>query len=145
MDKNNELIKELRELKQDCIYQDEMKNLMEIEDASLTKIYTNLRQMKEMSLDVGNLDEKVKFVLEQFVKTEKSLIKSLEKRQSILTKIDTMSQPYKNVLYFRYVCMKSFDEIADKMNYSTKRIYQLHQKALEIYCQRYEKKQINSN
>ena len=36
------------------------------------------------------------------------------------------------------MCMKTFDEIGEKMNYSTKRIYQLHQKALEIYCERFQ-------
>ena len=138
MKSENKLIKELEDLKQDCVYLEEMKGFMETEDASLTKIYTKLRQMREMDLDVGNLDERIKFVLEEFVKGEKRVIKALEKRQLMLSRIDKMSQPFKNVLYFRYVCMKTFDEIALKMNYSTKRIYQLHQKALEIYCQRYE-------
>ena len=138
MKSENKLIKELEDLKQDCVYLGEMKGFMETEDASLTKIYTKLRQMREMDLDVGNLDERIKFVLEEFVKGEKRVIKALEKRQLMLSRIDKMSQPFKNVLYFRYVCMKTFDEIALKMNYSTKRIYQLHQKALEIYCQRYE-------
>ena len=138
MKSENKLIKELEELKQDCVYLEEMKGFMESEDASLTKIYTKLRQMRELDLDVGNLDERIKFVLEEFVKGEKRVIKALEKRQLMLSRIDKMNQPFKNVLYFRYVCMKTFDEIALKMNYSTKRIYQLHQKALEIYCQKYE-------
>lgn len=137
MKSENKLIKELEELKQDCVYLEEMKGFMESEDASLTKIYTKLRQMRELDLDVGNLDERIKFVLEEFVKGEKRVIKALEKRQLMLSRIDKMNQPFKNVLYFRYVCMKTFDEIALKMNYSTKRIYQLHQKALEIYCQKY--------
>lgn len=138
MKKQNKLIKQLEGLKQDCVYLDQMKSFMETEDLSLTKIYTNLRHMKEMNLDVGNLDEKIKFILEEFVKGEKFVIKALEKRQDMLAKIDTMSQPYKNVLYFRYVCMKTFDEIALKMNYSTKRIYQFHQKALDIFCEKYD-------
>lgn len=138
MKNKNELIRQLEELKHDAMYLDEMKSLMEAEDNNLTKIYTNLRHMKEMDLDVGNLDVKVKSILEKFVKGEKNLIHALEKRQGILTKIDTMSQPYKNVLYFRYVGMCTFDEIADKMKYSTKRIYQLHQSALQMYCDRFK-------
>jgi DNA-directed RNA polymerase specialized sigma subunit len=138
MKNKNKLIKQLEELKQDCVYLEEMKGFMETEDLSLTKIYTNLRHMKELDLNVGNLDERIKHVLEEFVKSEKRVIKALEKRQLMLTRIDTMDQPFKNVLYFRYVCMKTFDEVAMKMNYSTKRIYQLHQKALDIYCDRYQ-------
>ena len=43
-----------------------------------------------------------------------------------------LEQPYRNILFYRYIKFMTFDEIALKMNYSTPRIYQLHDHALEL-------------
>ena len=134
----NKLVKELEALKHDSQYLEEMKKLMEGEDISLSKIYNNFREMKAVDSTLGNIDLKVKRILEQFSTGEKLLVSALKKRQDILGRIDTMDQPYKNILYFRYVCMKTFDQIAYQMNYSTKRIYQLHQEGLDIYCEKFK-------
>ena len=50
----------------------------------------------------------------------------IEKKKNIESLIQSLSQPYKTIMYMKYVSFMTFDEIASKMNYSTKRIYQLH-------------------
>lgn len=68
---------------------------------------------------------------------ENRLKELLSKKQQIEENIGKLSQPYKTIMYFRYICFLNFDQIADKTNYSTKRIYQLHSegllKLLDIY------------
>ncbi len=56
--------------------------------------------------------------------------KILEKKKYIETLIQKLQQPYRTILYMRYISFLSFDQIADKIHYSTKRIYQLHSDAL---------------
>ena len=56
--------------------------------------------------------------------------KILEKKKYIETLIQKLPQPYRTILYMRYISFFTFDQIADKIHYSTKRIYQLHSDAL---------------
>ncbi len=56
----------------------------------------------------------------------------LDKKHYIESIIQNLEQPYRNVMYLKYICFYTFDQVAGKMNYSTKRIYQLHNEALGI-------------
>ncbi len=63
---------------------------------------------------------------------EQAIVKiALEGKKYVENAIQTLSQPFKTIVYLRYVGNLTFDEIAAKMNYSTKRIYQLHSEAME--------------
>lgn len=62
---------------------------------------------------------------------EEKMLKFMEKKRNIESTIDLLEQPYKTIMYLKYICFSTFDQIADKMNYSTKRIYQLHSLALD--------------
>lgn len=138
MNKENVLIKELENLSHDCQYLKEMKNIIQQDDFGLTKIYSSLKEMKALKLEIGDLDIKLKKIMEKIIKDEEQFIAAVEKKQQIHNQINSIEQPYRNILYFRYVCDKTFDQIAFKMNYSTKRIYQLHKEAIYIYCQKYK-------
>lgn len=60
-----------------------------------------------------------------------SLIKPIEKKKLYLEKtVQKLPQPYKNVIYFKYIRNLTNDQIADKLNYSINRIYQLHKEGL---------------
>lgn len=54
----------------------------------------------------------------------------LNKKRYIESLIQNLGQPYKTIIYMKYVAFLTFDQIAGRMNYSTKRIYQLHNEAL---------------
>ena len=56
--------------------------------------------------------------------------KIVKKKKYIETLFQKLIQPYQILMYLRYISFLTFDEIADRMNYSTKRIYQLHTEAL---------------
>jgi RNA polymerase sigma factor (sigma-70 family) len=57
---------------------------------------------------------------------EEILFKLLAKKKRIDDLIERLSQPYRIIMYLKYITFLTFDQIADQMNYSTKRIYQLH-------------------
>ena len=40
--------------------------------------------------------------------------------------IQLLEQPFKTIIYMRYIDNLTMDQIADKLDYSTARIYQLH-------------------
>ena len=138
MNKEQLLIKELKNFCYDTQYLKEFKTLIEQEDFSLSKIYSSLEQMKTLKFELHDLDLKLKNFLDNLFQEEKQLLTALESKQKIHKQINSMEAPFRNVLYFRYICNNSFSEIAFKMNYSTKRIYQLHKEALNIYCQKYK-------
>ena len=56
--------------------------------------------------------------------------KIFKKKNYIEHIIQRLSQPYKTIMFMKYISFMSFDQIADKMHYSTKRIYQLHSEGL---------------
>ena len=55
----------------------------------------------------------------------------LEEQNELEQYLDAIEQPYKGIIYEKYVMMKNFDEIASTFSYSVQRIYQLHKKGLE--------------
>lgn len=55
---------------------------------------------------------------------------------SILSVINTLDQPYTNILYMRYICGYGMIEIADKLNYSERQIRRGLQVGVELYAKR---------
>ncbi len=61
---------------------------------------------------------------------ESQMLKIVEKKKYIESLIQDLSQPFRTIMYMKYISFLTFDQIAGKMNYSTKRIYQLHSEGL---------------
>lgn len=61
---------------------------------------------------------------------EEQMKNILNKKRYIESLIQNLNQPYKTLMYMKYITFLTFDQIADRMNYSTKRIYQLHNEAI---------------
>lgn len=61
-----------------------------------------------------------------------NILKNMREEQNEFARyLDAIEQPYKGIIYEKYVMLKNFDEIASAYNYSVQRIYQLHKKGLE--------------
>lgn len=103
-------------------------------------------KLEEYKYDNKYLEEKTKEIdsINHLIKIGKSsnliittkrqkeieISKILKKKKYIETLFQKLIQPYQILMYLRYISFLTFDEIADRMNYSTKRIYQLHTEAL---------------
>ena len=128
------LIKELEDYKYENEYfLERYKNVQEF-----NSIISNLNN-KANTLDCNNeanvriFNANIEKLLQEQRKEELELLEIIRKKNAIEQRIDKLRQPYKNVLLYRYVSLYSFGEIAKKMNYSTKRIYQLHQEGIDLY------------
>lgn len=101
------------------------------------------QKQKISTYEIKHLDDKNSplIIAEQ---QENIILRNIvKKKQKIEELIASLNQPYKTILYFKYICFLTFDQIADKMNYSTKRIYQLHGDALGKLTQIYNEKNFN--
>ena len=57
----------------------------------------------------------------------------LIKKFNIDDKIDSLEQPYRNVLFYRYTRGKSWQDVAKELGYTLDYIYDLHGEALYLY------------
>lgn len=57
----------------------------------------------------------------------------LIKKFNIDDKIDSLEQPYRNVLFYRYTRGKSWQDVAKELGYTLDYIYDLHREALYLY------------
>lgn len=89
-------------------------------------------------------EEAIYQIVENERQEEKYLTDILKKKQSIENIIKNLPQPYMTILYFRYMRFFSFGQIADKMHYSTKRIYQLHMEGLKLFAEIYDENNLTA-
>lgn len=123
MSTKEELQNCLHEIKYQKILKDELYNLFE---------------------DLFNLKDKKLYHTDRYMKINKQidiLEKLIEESEQIVNnvklKVNKIDQPYKNILFLRYIDGKSYDNIAFMTNYSTARIFQLHREAVEIYGKKF--------
>ena len=137
----SELIKDLESYKYDFQYYQEKSREIEKLKKEIQKSYERLQDMKKKKIDATELNSQLQQIIDKQSKEENFLLSILSKKQDIENRISLLDQPYKNIFFMKYINLNTFDEIALKMNYSTKRIYQLHKKGLAIYCELYSKDQ----
>lgn len=98
--------------------------------AEIEKSYSRIESMRNKDKNIADLEEKILWILKKQAEEETVLLGLLTKKQAIESSINAIPQPYKTIIFLRYVRFLTFDEIAAKLNYSTKRIYQLHDEAI---------------
>ncbi len=133
--KNDKQISELEQYKYDCEYVKEKKKELEDLVNGIKDLAERLRFYKDNNFNVEEYKERLDMMIEKSNVEEKRLLEILERKQTIEEKINLLDQPYRNVLYLKYIRAYTIDEVALNMNYSSKRIYQLHRIALEKYLE----------
>ena len=135
MKSNDILLKELKSYWFDTKYYNEIMADSEVVVKDIQNLETSLRDKEIKGYDTSITKLKIKNLNEKKVSLE-SLLKSIKNEtKKVEIMIDNIPQPYKNVLFFKYIKNLSFDEIAYKMNYSSKRIYQLHKIGVDLYIE----------
>ncbi|MBQ3213964.1 MAG: sigma-70 family RNA polymerase sigma factor [Clostridia bacterium] len=133
MNKENSLVIDLESYKFDYQYFLEKSDDLKVLKKKIENLFVQLNDMRIKKQDTKEINEKLQIIIKQQDVEQKKLLKLLSKKQKIEKRIEKLPQPYRNVFFLRYIRGNSFDEIAAKMNYSTKRIYQLHKEGLDIY------------
>lgn len=126
-------LKELEEYKYNVKYYFEKSKDIQIINKEIDKLKINCESniKEDICKTLGNEKNEITNIFMS--------IKKVEER------INNLSQPYKNIFYYRYIKNLNFDEIAKNLNYSTKRIYQLHKLGLDIYCKNIELEDFSIN
>ena len=94
--------------------------------------------LKEKAKEVESMNKLIlggkasDFVINTKKYEETEMSKIIDKKKRIEHLFEKLNQPYRTIMYMKYITFLTFDQIADRMNYSTKRIYQLHSEGLTL-------------
>jgi DNA-directed RNA polymerase specialized sigma subunit len=117
-----------------------------------------LANMKTMAMSIGTKELKADRVqtsvkneglegtVGNYVDYESKIIDRIEEykelEEQIVDEIYGMNCDYKlkNVIYFRYVHLKSYKEVANMMGYTEQHVKRLHGQALKLFGQQYREK-----
>lgn len=133
------MIEELESYKYDYEYFFERFNNAKKLDEVISQLDSRIKEIYRMGFaSDSKLNKQLLNIKEEQIEEERVLLAMLSKKRKIERMIDSIGQPYRSVLLYKYISLYTFDEIALKMHYSTKRIYQLHKKGIELYCSKCE-------
>lgn len=127
---------ELREYRDNIKYIEEKQNDAEELRTTIEKVTPNLSGMpngKGDNLDKAPLEESLDRIKEIEKDCNKKLQELLLKKFIVENKIDKLEQPYKSILYLKYIRGINLYKVSEELNYSYKQIKRLHQEALEKY------------
>ena len=102
----------------------------------LEEYWYDNQYLKEKAKEVETMNKLIlagkgsDFLSETKLYEEAEMSKIIDKKKLIENLLQNLTQPYRTIMYMKYITFLTFDQIADRMNYSTKRIYQLHGEAI---------------
>lgn len=105
--------------------------------------------LKEKAKEVESINSLIRsgkaseFIMNTKNYEESEMSKIVEKKKYIEGLFQKLNQPYRTIMYMKYISFLTFDQIADRMNYSTKRIYQLHSEAISILLRTINEQNLN--
>ena len=126
--------KELSAYLQDKRLLKEKENELEELTTKATKITTELNDMPKGTPEIQDrMAEYASKIVD--LKNEKytQIIKMYKTKKEIEDKIDMLEQPYRNILYFKYIKGKNLTEVANIINNEYKYTCELHGTALQLY------------
>ena len=101
---------------------------------------SNDSERVQTSSDKDILGSTVAKIVDLEKETDRLVYSFVEKRKRIVEQIDSIDNiDYYNVLSMRYVSRDTFESIAEKTNWSIRKVFTLHGKALLDFETRYGK------
>ena len=127
---------ELREYRDNIKYIEEKQNDAEELRARIEKITSNLTGMpnaKGENPDKAPFEESLDRIKEIEKDCNKKLQELLLKKYLVENKIEQLEQPYKSILYLKYIRGINLYKVSEELNYSYQHIKRMHQEAIEKY------------
>lgn len=128
---------ELREYRDNIKYIEEKQNDAEELRTRIEKITSNITGMpnaKGSNLDKTPFEESLDRIQEIQKDCNKKLQELLIKKYLVENKIEQLAQPYKSILYLKYIRGINLFKVSEELNYSYRQIKRLHQEAVEKYA-----------
>jgi|AGTN01.1.fsa_nt_gi hypothetical protein len=130
----DEAKKELNNFLYDSFYYDEKYKELNASTKHLEALDTQLSFLIKYDTK-DKLKTNFNQIIEKYAEEERILVNLMARKQRLEERISRLVQPYKNILYLKYIKKYRFEIIADKMSYSVKRIYQLHAESIKLYSE----------
>lgn len=103
--------------------------------AALYELATSVPGIDTTTLKVQTSSRSETEIINKYLDLEKELKKDiaavLEKKEVVYKKLQVLDGLEKDIMQLRYIGGLSWDEIADKVNISSRHVYRIHDKALE--------------
>lgn len=136
-DKIEKAKQELREYRDNIKYIEEKQNDAEELRTRIEKITNNITGMpngKGDNPDKAPFEESLDRIREIEKDCNKKLQELLVKKYLVENKIEQLEQPYKSILYLKYIRGINLYKVSEELNYSYRHIKTLHQEAVEKYA-----------
>lgn len=103
--------------------------------AALYELATSVPGVDTTTLKVQTSSRSENEIINKYLDLERELKKDiaavLEKKEVVYKKLQVLDGLEKDIMQLRYIGGLSWDEIADKINVSSRHVYRIHDKALE--------------
>jgi len=103
--------------------------------AALYELATSVPGIDTTTLKVQTSSRSENEIINKYLDLERELKKDiaavLEKKEVVYKKLQVLDGLEKDIMQLRYIGGLSWDEIADKVNVSSRHVYRIHDKALE--------------
>lgn len=103
--------------------------------AALYELATSVPGVDTTTLKVQTSSSSENEIINKYLDLERELKKDiaavLEKKEVVYKKLQVLDGLEKDIMQLRYIGGLSWDEIADKINVSSRHVYRIHDKALE--------------
>lgn len=103
--------------------------------AALYELATSVPGIDTTTLKVQTSSRSENEIINKYLDLERELKKDiaavLEKKEVVYKKLQVLDGLEKDIMQLRYIGGLSWDEIADKINVSSRHVYRIHDKAVE--------------
>lgn len=103
--------------------------------AALYELATSVQGIDTTTLKVQTSSRSENEIINKYLDLERELKKDiaavLEKKEVVYKKLQVLDGLEKDIMQLRYIAGLSWDEIADKVNISSRHVYRIHEKSLE--------------
>ena len=124
----------------DKMIQNKLSEIYQLKTMACSVTVSNEKERVQTSSDKDRLGSTVAKIVDLEKETDRLVDSFVEKRKRIVEQIDSIDNiDYYNVLSMRYVSRDTFESIAEKTNWSIRKVFTLHGKALLAFETRYGK------
>ena len=124
----------------DKMIQNKLSEIYQLKTMACSVTVSNEKERVQTSSDKDRLGSTVAKIVDLEKETDRLVDSFVEKRKRIVEQIDSIDNiDYYNVLSMRYVSRDTFESIAEKTNWSIRKVFSLHGKALLEFETRYGK------
>jgi DNA-directed RNA polymerase specialized sigma subunit len=126
---------ELKDYRENIKYIEEKMNDTEELKTKLEKITTilSITKTNTSNTETDKFADGINRLEDLKIDCNKKMEDLIVKKFAIDQKIETLKQPYRNILFFRYTRGKSWEKVAEDLGYTKDYTCELHGKALYLY------------